>query len=478
MNSRLGRSDAILLTLLTGLAAVLRFYRLDTGLWFDEILTLTDSVRQPLSSIVTHFPGDNAHPLYSVLAHMSVGALGDTPTALRLPAALFGIAAIPLLYVFALRVTDRVEAGAAAAILTVSYHHIWFSQNARAYTLLVFCVLASTYALLRWCDDGRRLHLVTFAATTAVGAYAHVSMVVVCIGQALAVAVSLRRERQNSRLDAEWKTLASAFAGAAALTVLLYAPMLASVSRLVEADPSFSIKAATPAGAIVAAVQGLQVGFGGLWAIALGGIIFSVGIVSYFRERRLVALLFVIPLALTVLSAIVLGRPIRPRFVFFAIGFGLLTAVRGGSRLGDLLGGHLLPRQQARHVMVALVLIGAIGLSIRSLPYGYRFPKQDYEAAVTFIDRTRPVSEEAAVIGQTGEVPVVRYLGRRWQRVDSAEELDALRGVSTVWVLYTFASYIEEGQPALWTMLNNDCVLVAEFEGTVADGSIIVRRCP
>ena len=210
----------------------------------------------------------------------------------------------------------------------------------------------------------------------------------------------------------------------------------------------------------------------------LGGIVFSIGIVSYFRQRRVVALLFVIPLALTLLSAIVLGRPIRPRFVFFAIGFGLLTAVRGGSRLGDLLGGHFLTRQRARHVMVALVLIAAIGLSIRSLPYGYRFPKQDYDAAVTFMERARGAGEEAVVIGEPGEVPVVRYLGRHWQRVNTAKELEALSGVSTVWVLYTFASYIEEGEPALWAKLNNDCVLVAEFEGTVADGSIFVRRCP
>ncbi len=478
MNSRLGRSDLILLTVLTGLAAVLRLYRLDTGLWFDEIVTLIDSVRQPLSSIVTHLPGDNAHPLYSLLAHMSIAALGDSPTALRLPAALFGIASIPLLYVFALRVTDRVEAGAAAAILTVSYHHIWFSQNARAYTALVFCVLASTFALLRWCDDGRRLHLVTYAAVTAAGAYAHVSMVLICIGQAIAVAVSLSRERQSPRLLAEWKMLASAFAGAAALTVLLYAPMLAGVNRLFAGDPSFATQAATPAGAMLAAVRGLQVGFGGLWAIAFGGIIFSMGIVSYFRERRVVALLFVIPLALTLLSAIALGRPIRPRFVFFAIGFGLLTAVRGGSRLGELLGERVLTRQRARHVMVALVLIAAIGLSMRSLPYGYRFPKQDYEAAVTFIERARAAGEEAAVIGEPGEVPVVRYLGRRWRRVDRAEELEALRGGSAVWVLYTFTSYIEEERPALWAELNNDCVLAAEFEGTVAGGSIFVRRCP
>lgn len=148
-------ADVALLVPLVILGAALRFHAIGTGLWYDEIVTLVESVRAPLGEIVTRFAGDNHHPLYSVLAHLAVALVGEEPWALRLPAALFGVATIPLLYGLGRLVTSRVESGAAALILTVSYHHIWFSQNARGYTAVLFLVLLSTYALLRWLDERR-----------------------------------------------------------------------------------------------------------------------------------------------------------------------------------------------------------------------------------------------------------------------------------------------------------------------------------
>src|SRR3982751_363400 len=80
--------------------AALRFHFLDSGLWYDEIVTLVESVRRPFASIVTQFPGSNDHPLYSVLGHLSMTLFGEHAWSLRLPAALFGVAGLPLLYIF------------------------------------------------------------------------------------------------------------------------------------------------------------------------------------------------------------------------------------------------------------------------------------------------------------------------------------------------------------------------------------------
>jgi hypothetical protein len=49
---------------------------------------------------------------------------------------------------------------------------------------------------------------------------------------------------------------------------------------------------------------------------------------------------------------------------------------------------------------------------------------------------------------------------------------------STVWAVYTFPSYLEVGQPELWAMLQNECIEVRQFVGTVDGGTISVRRCP
>jgi hypothetical protein len=120
---------------LMGLAVVLRLMNLDSGLWFDEVVTLTEFVRLPAAELVRNYADQNQHPLFSLMAHGSVELFGESAWALRLPAALFGVATVGVLYGF-------------ARLLAVSYHHVWFSQNARGYTMLVFFALLGSWLFL------------------------------------------------------------------------------------------------------------------------------------------------------------------------------------------------------------------------------------------------------------------------------------------------------------------------------------------
>ena len=474
--------DVALLVTLVIIGTGLRFYRIETSLWFDEIVTLLDSVRLPLSRIVTHFPSNNDHPLYSVLAHVSVQTFGESAWAMRLPSALLGVASIPLLYLVGITIGHRQEAAAAATILTVSYHHIWFSQNARGYTALLFCVLLATYLLVRWLDTGRRRFLAWYAVVTAVGAYAHLTMVLVSISHALALGIAALVNGREPRVRSEFLTLAGGFVGAAMLTVLFYAPMVADVSAFFTTQTATSTEVATPFWAVVAAMRGLQIGFGALWGVAAGAVIFLAGAWSYWRERPALALLLLLPAPVTVLLALALDRPIFPRFVFFAFGCALLVTMRGASVFGAfaarLAPGRIAPRQGA-FIMILVLTIGGVAMSLRSLPYGYRFPKQDYEAAVAFVEQAKSGHDVAVVIGEPAATPVQQYLRRPWARVHDERELQRLREPGrAVFVVYTFPSYIQAGQPALWSMLEQHCAELREFEGTVAGGTISVRRCP
>jgi mannosyltransferase len=479
---RLLAADWLFLAVLVALGAALRFYALGSPLWFDEILTLLESVRLPLSRIVTHFPGNNDHPLYSVLAHLSVQAFGETAWALRLPAALFGVAAIPLLYVLGVAVTQRREAAAACVMLTVSYHHIWFSQNARAYTALLVWALVSTIALLRWLDTGKRSYLVVYAVSTAAGAYGHLTMVLVSVGQALAMAADWLAYRRSSRLHNEWRTLAAGFAGAAVLTVLMYAPMLLDLGTFFTTQTARQNEVATPRWAILAAVKGLELGFGLKWGIALGAIVALAGTVSYLRERPTVALLFLLPAPVTVGLALAVGRPIFPRFAFFALGFALLIIVRGAGRVGELITGFSngsVSRQTGGSLAIVLLTSAAIVLSLRSLPYAYRYPKQNYPEAVSMVERMAGSRDRVVLVGDPAAVPIQGYFGKPWVRVNTTAELRAAqRQADRVWVVYTFPAYIQAAQPQLWMMLRDECRELAEIHGTVAGGSITIRRCP
>jgi mannosyltransferase len=380
------QASLLIVAMLTIVAAALRLYRLDNGLWFDEIATLVRSVRLPLAQIITGYRGDNDHTFYSLLAHLSVQVFGEHGWSLRLPAALLGVASIPLLFMMGKAMTSRLEAIMAAAILTVSYHHVWFSQNARGYTGLLVCTLLSTHFLLQWFQRGSRSSLLGYSLATALGAYFQLSMIFVALSHGL---IAIHRYVTAGKHDfrkLELKGLILPFAGSGALTLLLYAPMMQDMFRsMTNKGITTGVDFATPLWAMESALRGLQAGLGSVWIIAAGLIVFSAGIASYFKQNPTVALMFVLPGVVLLTVALALGHTTRPRFFFFSIGFGLLIVVRGASVLGSTLAryaGRLLTPEKAATFAAASATALAILVSVRSLPYAYQYPKQDSETGL------------------------------------------------------------------------------------------------
>jgi len=146
-----GRSLAILIGL-TVLATVLRIPGLNSCMWLDEVLTMVRFARPPVAQILTSFPDQNQHMLYSLLAHGSMRLFGEQVWALRLASVLLGIGSIWTLFLIGRRLMGETEALLACALMTVSYHHIWFSQNARGYMGLLFFTNLATWLWLEAMD--------------------------------------------------------------------------------------------------------------------------------------------------------------------------------------------------------------------------------------------------------------------------------------------------------------------------------------
>ncbi len=145
---------------LTALAFLLRRYRLGAeSFWFDEA-DIVRHAQQPLSTLVQGFTaaGENG-PLYTLILHYWLALIAAFPQLGRVLTIMFGsgmeapvrglsaicgTAAIPLMYALGRRV-GRVSLGfVAALLLTFNPFHIWHSQDAKMYTLLVLTSLAST----------------------------------------------------------------------------------------------------------------------------------------------------------------------------------------------------------------------------------------------------------------------------------------------------------------------------------------------
>ena len=459
-------------------AVALRMPALNSDLWLDEILTLVHYVRLDLGAILSDFSDDNQHVLYSVLANFSVRLFGESPAALRLPALLFGVAGIwasahLVRYVFGKR-----EALFTAALLTLSYHHVWFSQNARGYTILLFGTMVSTELLLRGLATGRWRFWLAYAGVVALTAWAHLGAIFVALAHGL-VLVSLGFYRLRGRQLAKWRWqpfIALVLAGWLTIQeyVVVLPQMYAYFNRPGAGSTTGPVAWSHPlwlAGEVLRSFGAGSV-WGWLGLAGLGALGFY-GLLLTFRRDALFLLLALAPAALEGITFLILGRSLWPRMFFHELGFLVAIAAVGALAIGQRLCEMFpLPGIPARYGPV--VVLSA--LFAFSLPAVYRYPKQDYSGARDFVKMH--MEKEDRVIGLHMAGRAYRlYYETDWPEVDDVDGLtrnEARRGHT--WLLYTLPSYIRSRRPDLQRALAAGYDVIRVFPGTLGDGEIVVMR--
>ncbi len=479
-----GRSALLLLTLFTLVGAVLRAVGLDSQLWCDEIITLVNGVRVPTQTLLTSYFYDNQHTLYALLAQASVAAFGEHAWTVRLPAMLLGTAAIPALYLLGREVTDRFEALAAAGLLAVSYHHVWFSQNARGYTGLMLATVLATLFLVRGLKRPGWRPWLLYALTVALGAYTHLTMVFVAVSHALLCAGLVLWPGRAGAWRTDWRRPAAALGLAAALTLLLYAPMLGDVLNFYLHKPTGMKAVSTPRWALLEAWTILQKGLGERPLVAvpvlLGAVLVAVwGLWSYWRQDRFVLLLFVLPALMTLGGALAARGTMYPRFFFYLCGFALLIGTRGAAVLGQGLTALLapgtsapLPRPTGKVLVAVLMICSAV-----SLAGNYRLPKQDFAGAMALVEAKRADGDTVVTVGFPATFCYQQYYGRPWSELRDVGQLADLRGAGRpVWLVYTSPIYVRQSEPELAEAIDKQFTVMGKFYGTLGGGTVFVCR--
>jgi 4-amino-4-deoxy-L-arabinose transferase-like glycosyltransferase len=458
--------------LLVGL--VLRLVHLGTGLWFDEIWTLIDQVRQPLGQIVTSYVSSNQHPLYSVLARVSVTLLGERGAALRLPAALLGTASLWAMYRLASAVTDRREALLGTALLTVSYHHVWFSQNARGYTGLLLFTLLATSAMLRLLREPRAGwgSAAAYGAFAALGAYMHPFAVLVVVAHAM-VTAGLWWSARHTRARSLWRP-AAGIALAAVFTLLLYAPMLVGAVTALTGSNPYDAETAwkSPVWMVLEMTRGLASGLPGGWlalavAVAVVGAVVIAGMVSLWRAQATVLLLLVLPGIITGLVVVAMRHNLWPRFFFFSAGFAIIIALRGGFELNRLIFG-----ERGRTVATAAAMLLILGSAL-TVPRAWQ-PKQDFEGAWNYVKGARGPADVVATV-DLATFPFTEWLGADVAEIKQPNDLYAMeRTHPRTWVLTIFPIRLRSVQPEVWQRLTAAYDTAKVFPGTLGGGAIVI----
>lgn len=137
-----------LLSILLG-ALLLRLVHVDQSFWLDEAAQVIESAR-PLSQQL-QIVADFHPPGFHLLLHFWM-LLGHSEVWIRLFSVLFSLGSISVVYAIGKRIADEKTGLLAALFLALNPYHLWYSQEARPYMMLVFFASLSVYALVthRW----------------------------------------------------------------------------------------------------------------------------------------------------------------------------------------------------------------------------------------------------------------------------------------------------------------------------------------
>lgn len=482
-----GVGERVVVGILAVAALALRLHHADSDLWIDEIVNLELFRTMPPLHVLAAFSIANNHPLSTLLVKAMSAVAGDREWALRLPAILFGAATVPALWAAARRALGAAGAVAAALLLAVSYHHIFYSQNARGYSAHLFFAVAAAGLLSRAMRAEGAGRWVAYVASLVAGVAVILHGFFVMAGHALALAAdallggrtlraSRRREGARAVAVAAWTglhLLALAIPDAVRSIGGVYHSKamgyrLLSMEHLQELTRGLS--AGAGAGGALAALVFLALG--------------AAGFLRAYRADRLAVGALVGPLVVMAAFVVAGGLNVTPRTFLIALPLGIVCGIASVQAAADAVAARRPPERRGRTaaLIVGLVVAVLTAASLSSLPGYYAAPKQDFRGAIRYVlSERRPGDRVLAVylsrIGVRHYGPGLGLVeGRDFTSVHSAEEIDAekvLHPGARLFAIVTLPRANRLEYPDLAARLGTFRVL-RTFRGTLGDGDVSV----
>jgi len=168
------RSTRVLVAGVLAIAVALRFSTLGLqSYWSDEAATV-DLLRGSFGHMLSALPDhERTPPLYYAVAWFWSRVFGTGEVGLRSVSAVFGVDTVLVAYLIARHVADE-RAGLIAGLLcAVSPLLVWYSQEARSYSMLVFLCAASVWLWLRASKSRSRASMVAWGIVSCLAILTH-----------------------------------------------------------------------------------------------------------------------------------------------------------------------------------------------------------------------------------------------------------------------------------------------------------------
>jgi mannosyltransferase len=189
------RSQLGLVAAITAIGAALRFATLDRqSFWLDELVTVS-LVRRDFGDMLGQIPETEATPyLYYVLGWGWAWVFGFGEIGLRSLSALVGVAVIPVAYAAGSALVSRRVGLVVAALVAVNPFLVWYSQEARSYSLLALLTGCTVLFFGRALRSDRRA-LAAWAAVSSLAIATHYFAAFLILVEAIWLLYALRPRR-------------------------------------------------------------------------------------------------------------------------------------------------------------------------------------------------------------------------------------------------------------------------------------------
>lgn len=395
--------EFVAITLLVIVAAITRFYNIGfNSIWLDEAATYMFSQPGFIEIWETTVAGEYNPPLFHWFEHVIISIAGASEISLRFLPAVFGIALVPVTYELGKMVNDKYTGFVAALLVALAPVHIFYSQEARAYTLAVLLTTIALWAHLKLMDlrdaniSERRNKIILYGVITA-GAcalavwshfYAFIFVAVIFAHGMWYFRTSFSRDRKMWGFGKEyiikailppilfiWATLPLLI-----VTVSLY-------FRHTQSAPTYGMSGIDLITSTLVYIAGYNTF---VVVVVLGAAL--LGIATLFKERQEIAIvLIVISLALLFGGVFLADKiPILPRYNLYLLPLIMVMAAEGILFVKRKFDSKLIP--------IAILAIILVGCAPPLAEYYQTYTKDDWRGFSTVLQANTLPGDTVVVI--------------------------------------------------------------------------------
>lgn len=434
---------------------ILRFFNLGfNSIWLDEGATL-NFAQKSLSGIWESTTGGEFNPpLFYWLEHFML-VFGNSEMILRFLPALFGVLTIPIFYFIGREISGRICGIISAGLITFSSFHIFYSQDARAYTTMLFFFSIAVLFYLIAIKSNKLIFWVIFGVFSALAFWTHF-YVFIGIGILILHAIIVKRKELVKNI----KSAVPIGIGLLSFIIVSLPLIIVTIGLFfvrTSSDPTWGLSGIDVFTNTLVLISGSEI-----YLTVIFSILAIVGILYLFlnKDKRNNSYLLILSLILPFVFSIILASkiPMSPRYLIYILPF-FFTAI--GSAF------CFIPKEIDYKKIAVIVLVLLCLLSIPYLSSYYtNYSKEDWRGMSQIISNETKDGDYIAVMPSYMNLTFDYYYDNTTDKtiekyITTGEELDTLekeRGNAVIYYIVTgdISAANPNGDAINWLNTNTD----------------------